>query len=123
MLSVMGSVADDLRRATWDAVMRLSPSARVALAFRLGQADRDLLCAARGCTFEEAEEAIRRAAGVPRGVVATPVAAAASQLSGSTERAFPRFSHRAPASTWIHPSDPCDVTLTVSSSPFVQVIL
>jgi hypothetical protein len=56
----MGSVADDLRRATRDAVMRLSPSARVALAFRLGQADRDLLCAARGCTAEEAEAVIRR---------------------------------------------------------------
>ncbi len=62
----MGSVADGLRKETLKTVGRLSPSARLALAFRLGRADRDLLCAARGCTVEEAEKAIRRSRGLGR---------------------------------------------------------
>lgn len=62
----MGSVADDLRKATLETVRRLSPSARIALAFRLGQADRDILCAARGCSADDAERVIRRSRGLGR---------------------------------------------------------
>ena len=54
------SVADDLRAESRQRGVRLSPSERFQLALTLGDADVEMLSAARALSRDEAIEAIRR---------------------------------------------------------------
>ena len=56
----MRSVGDDLRAESLRRALALTPDERIALAFRLGDEDLALLCAARGLTPEEGKAFIRR---------------------------------------------------------------
>lgn len=56
----MRSVADTLRRESLAGASSLSPSARLALALRLGTEDAQLLSRIRGISLEEAERVITR---------------------------------------------------------------
>jgi hypothetical protein len=50
----MRSVADDLRREDREAVMKLTPEERIALALKLGERDLELFCRAQGLDRETA---------------------------------------------------------------------
>lgn len=56
----MRSVADDLRQRDRDAVLKLSPGERIALALRLGERDLELFCRAQGLDRETAVRVLRR---------------------------------------------------------------
>lgn len=62
----MRSVADDLRLETRGDVAWRTPAERVELAFRLGEDDVALLCAARGVSRDEAKHIIARSRAVGR---------------------------------------------------------
>lgn len=55
----MRSVADDLRAESRQRALQLSPYERVQLALTLGEADVELLSAARALSTDEAVDAIR----------------------------------------------------------------
>jgi hypothetical protein len=57
----MRSIADDLRVETRAVLARLTPNERIDLAFRLGEDDLALLCAARGLAADEARRVFARA--------------------------------------------------------------
>ena len=56
----MGSVAEDLRRATQRKILELSLEERFDLIGRLAEADLDLYCAAHGTSREEAKRVFVR---------------------------------------------------------------
>lgn len=60
------ALADTLRADTRREVARLSPAARIDLAFRLGEEDLALLMAARGIDREEATRVIVRSRHIGR---------------------------------------------------------
>jgi len=62
----MKSVADDLRRETRDAVLRLSADERMSLALRLGDEDVAMLIAMHGAGREAVLARIRRLRAVGR---------------------------------------------------------
>jgi hypothetical protein len=56
----MRSVADDLRQRDREAVLKLSPEERIALALRLGDEDLELFCRAQGLDRSEAIRVLQR---------------------------------------------------------------
>lgn len=60
------SVADDLRAESRAAGRLIGPPESIELAFRLGDEDVAMFCAARGCSPAEARAAFRRARGASR---------------------------------------------------------
>jgi hypothetical protein len=68
----MRSVADDLRSESRRDLARCTPAERLELAFRLGDDDIALLCAARGVSRDDAKRIVARsrAVGRARSVVA-----------------------------------------------------
>jgi len=56
----MRSVADDLRRRDREAVLKLSPEERIALALRLGDEDLELFCRTQGLDRSEAIRILQR---------------------------------------------------------------
>jgi hypothetical protein len=60
ILTIMRSVADDLRREQRQKLSQLTAAERVALALRLGRRDVETFAATRGLSLEYARELIRR---------------------------------------------------------------
>lgn len=56
----MRSVADDLRQQDREAVLKLSPQERIALALQLGERDLEILCRTQGLDRETAIRLIQR---------------------------------------------------------------
>lgn len=62
----MSSVLDDLRRETNAAVLQMTPGARLALAFALGDDDLELFASAHGLTRDDARRQLRANRGAGR---------------------------------------------------------
>ena len=56
----MRSVADDLRQKDREAVLKLSPEERIALALQLGERDLEIFCRIQGLDRETAIRLIQR---------------------------------------------------------------
>jgi hypothetical protein len=56
----MRSVADDLRQRDREAVLKLSPEERIALALQLGERDLEIFCRFQGLEREEALRILQR---------------------------------------------------------------
>lgn len=56
----MRSVADDLRQRDREAVLKLSPRERIALALQLGERDLELFCRTQGVDRETAIRLLQR---------------------------------------------------------------
>lgn len=66
ILPSMRSIADDLRTESRRDIARRSPTERIELAFRLGEDDVAILCAAQRVLPEEAKRLIARSRGAGR---------------------------------------------------------